>query len=119
VRLTDVHVVRTTSAAVVTWSVHSLSSRLLTGYGARVYVFRANGGARGFRTVHLKANLAPGAHRADTATLELTGAETGLEPGAVIVLAPTTVLFERDPPWREPGDAVQRAKQEVLRIVGA
>jgi hypothetical protein len=103
--------------ASVSWEVTNVSSRHVSEYMVRVYVYRATGETVGFRTTRLPVPVAPG--KSGSAFVKFPG-EMEVRPSDLFVIVITKAFFEDGTQWDGPDlPAVrERVQAEVARLRG-
>jgi hypothetical protein len=100
-------------AASVTWDVTNVTSRPISDYSVRVYVYREDGAAVGFGAPSSRSRC----HRAGRgAPPSSSRAAWRSRPSDVVLIVITRVAFEDGSEWDAPADVLDRVKAEVTRI---
>lgn len=118
VALTSARVISTQDPAVVAFTTRNTSDRVVTDYTARVFVYRSNGRALGFRSVRVSPTptMQPGTVWAEAMSLPSMGDLSAAQ--AALVIVTVTAVDSGDVAWRAPSNYLNRVKDEAAQVTG-
>lgn len=118
VTLTSARVISTKDPAVVAFTTRNTSDRAVTDYTARVFVYRSNGRALGFKSARVRPTptLQPGSVWAEAMSLASMGDLDAAQ--AAVVIVTVTAVDAADVAWQAPSNYLDRVRSHAAQLTG-